>query len=252
MQFEFDVARACGAQEVDGSSEIVRVEEAALQHPRWGEGLRFVLDSVGERSRRAQGLGKAVTSGRSACLAGNNVYLLVAAETVLGLLKTGPKKLFVTKSSNDGLVEINPQCVLDFYIVEGKQRAGLGRSLFEGMLAREGALPEKLAYDRPSPKLLGFLRKHYGLSRYIPQNNNFVVFDTYFHRVASGSRPTAPMRSQPLELTTDHRDRRQRRAQDNQMPARVVAMAAEALFDDHREQITPAGMPSGGRPIRCR
>jgi alpha-tubulin N-acetyltransferase 1 len=252
MQFEFDVARACGAQVVDGSPEIVRIEEAALHHPRWGDGLRFVLDSMGERSRRAQGLGKAVTSGRSACLAGNNVYLLVAADTVLGLLKTGPKKLFVTKSSNDGLAEINPQCVLDFYIVEGKQRAGFGRSLFEGMLTREGVRPEKLAYDRPSPKLLGFLQKHYGLSRYTPQNNNFVVYDAYFHQVASTSRPAAPTRSQPLEPATSHRDRRQRRAQDNQMPARVVAMAAEALFDDHREQITPAGMPSGRRPIRCR
>jgi len=28
--------------------------------------------------------------------------------------------------------------------------------------------PAKIAYDKPSPKLLGFLRKHYGLSRYIP------------------------------------------------------------------------------------
>ena len=44
----------------------------------------------------------------------------------------------------------------------------------------ERANPEKLAYDRPSEKLHGFLRKHYGLSKFVPQNNNFVVFDAYW------------------------------------------------------------------------
>merc|ERR1719269_479186 len=56
---------------------------------------------------------------------------------------------------------------------------------------QESVVPEKLAYDRPSPKLLGFLRKHFGLSRYVPQANNFVVFDAYFsghHRASSESR----------------------------------------------------------------
>ena len=37
-----------------------------------------------------------------------------------------------------------------------------------------------MAYDRPSPKLIAFLKKHYGLSKFIAQNNNFVVFDQYF------------------------------------------------------------------------
>ena len=45
------------------------------------------------------------------------------------------------------------------------------------MLAVEGHSAASLAYDRPSPKLLGFLRKHYGLTEYVPQNNNFVVFE---------------------------------------------------------------------------
>ncbi|KAF4742693.1 Alpha-tubulin N-acetyltransferase 1, partial [Perkinsus olseni] len=43
------------------------------------------------------------------------------------------------------------------------------------------------AYDRPSPKLLSFLRKHYGLHKYMPQGNNFVVFSEYF----SGARQRA-------------------------------------------------------------
>ena len=38
------------------------------------------------------------------------------------------------------LQEIKPLCVLDFYVVEGQQRGGLGRKLFGGMLAREAAI----------------------------------------------------------------------------------------------------------------
>lgn len=53
-------------------------------------------------------------------------------------------------------------CVLDFYIHESRQRAGLGKQLFEAMLERENFIPRKLAIDRPSDKLVGFLRKHYG------------------------------------------------------------------------------------------
>jgi hypothetical protein len=54
------------------------------------------------------------------------------------------------------------------------------------MLAAEQLCPEQLAYDRPSPKLLSFVRKHYGLSSYVPQSNNFVVFEQHFKH-SSGS-----------------------------------------------------------------
>jgi alpha-tubulin N-acetyltransferase 1 len=59
------------------------------------------------------------------------------------------------------------------------------------MLRNESIHPSKMGYDRPSPKLIGFLSKHYGLVNYIPQNNNYVVFKDYFkgptHSV--GERP---------------------------------------------------------------
>jgi alpha-tubulin N-acetyltransferase 1 len=48
------------------------------------------------------------------------------------------------------------------------------------MLACEGVRPEKLGYDKPSEKFTSFLAKHYGLKRYVPQNNNYVVFSAYF------------------------------------------------------------------------
>ena len=42
------------------------------------------------------------------------------------------------------------------------------------------AHPRFLAIDRPSPKLLGFLRKHYSLTKVIHQVNNYVIFEGFF------------------------------------------------------------------------
>merc|ERR1712224_221137 len=56
------------------------------------------------------------------------------------------------------------------------------------MLRQEGLSAAQLAYDRPSAKFLPFLRKHFGLSKYQPQNNNFVIFDEYFAHGSVGGR----------------------------------------------------------------
>lgn len=75
---------------------------------------------------------------------------------------------------------VKAPCLLDFYIHESRQRAGLGKILFEAMLQYENIRPEELAIDRPSEKLMGFMRKHYGLSETIPQMNNFVIYSGFF------------------------------------------------------------------------
>eukprot|EP00747_Dinoflagellata_sp_TGD_P193465 gnl/TRDRNA2_/TRDRNA2_59671_c0_seq1.p1 gnl/TRDRNA2_/TRDRNA2_59671_c0~~gnl/TRDRNA2_/TRDRNA2_59671_c0_seq1.p1 ORF type:complete len:361 (-),score=45.89 gnl/TRDRNA2_/TRDRNA2_59671_c0_seq1:191-1273(-) len=187
MEFDFDIGRALGvSQSADAGPIVARVDDAALQHPRWGAGLREVLDKVGERSKRAQGLGKAVTSGFGS-LGSFRVYLISEGKTVLGLIKVGVKKLYVARGPDSGLVEINPLCVLDFYVVEGRQRGGLGHRLFKIMLAREGATAERLGYDAPSKKLLSFLQKHFNLRRFHPQSNHYVVFDNYW-TASSASR----------------------------------------------------------------
>lgn len=59
------------------------------------------------------------------------------------------------------------------------------------MLAAEKKSPEQLAIDKPSHKFLKFLQKHYGLSQFVPQGNNYVVFDRYFTSASqSASRRT--------------------------------------------------------------
>ena len=103
--------------------------------------------------------------------------MIVMGTKALALLKTGTKSLFLT---GGGMNQINPRCVLDFYVHESLQRQGVGNRIFEYMIEYEGLPAHKFAYDRPSPKLLGFLRKHYNLTSYSPQANNFVIFDEYY------------------------------------------------------------------------
>ncbi|XP_068455189.1 alpha-tubulin N-acetyltransferase 1 isoform X7 [Clinocottus analis] len=53
--------------------------------------------------------------------------------------------------------------------------------------------PVLMAYDRPSPKFLSFLAKHYCLTPSVPQANNFVVFEGFFlNRSAAQCRKVPP------------------------------------------------------------
>lgn len=75
---------------------------------------------------------------------------------------------------------VNASCVLDFYVLEVCQRQGVGKALFDFALNLLSTVPQFLAYDRPSSKLVAFLAKHYGLIQGITQPNNFVIFRGFF------------------------------------------------------------------------
>eukprot|EP01105_Mastigella_eilhardi_P027951 TRINITY_DN8901_c0_g1_i1.p1 TRINITY_DN8901_c0_g1~~TRINITY_DN8901_c0_g1_i1.p1 ORF type:complete len:345 (+),score=55.81 TRINITY_DN8901_c0_g1_i1:33-1037(+) len=141
--------------------------------------LQDVVDRMGLASARAQRLGAPVTSLRTLQTTAQRLYLSHDATGVTGLLKVGKKMLFIMTETG-AIVEMEPLCCLDFYVVEAYQRKGLGKRLFDFMLEQEHVVPQELAYDRPSPKLLGFLKKHFGLARFLPQANNFVVYSKYF------------------------------------------------------------------------
>ncbi|XP_064407761.1 alpha-tubulin N-acetyltransferase 1 isoform X2 [Latimeria chalumnae] len=124
---------------------------------------------------------------------------------MIGFLKVGSKKLFVL-DRNGAHHELEPLCVLDFYVHESLQRHGYGKELFDHMIQHERVDPVKLAFDRPSDKLLSFLRKHYGLKNNIPQVNNFVVFEGFFRdRTVLRGRKLPPKRPEedikPYSLT---------------------------------------------------
>jgi len=111
----------------------------------------------------------------------HTVYILLDRESnsVVGLLKVGKKNLFLIDGQGSQN-EVYPLCVLDFYVQESRQRSGFGKALFEFMLEDQKSSPKFMAIDRPSPKLLAFLRKHYNLAKPIPQVNNYVIFDGFF------------------------------------------------------------------------
>ncbi|KAG8341583.1 putative GNAT acetyltransferase Mec 17 [Trypanosoma vivax] len=142
------------------------------------------INILGKRSKEAQSLNTILTSATR--LRENRearIYLLCQEGRGVGILKVGVKRLFVTNPAYSGLVEINPVCVLDFFVDTSCQRRGYGKLLFEHMLEAERLSPGDVAIDRPSTKFLAFLRKHYGLHEYTPQSNNFVVFHNYFERM---------------------------------------------------------------------
>ncbi|XP_014210502.1 alpha-tubulin N-acetyltransferase-like [Copidosoma floridanum] len=147
--------------------------------------LTRILDDMGEASAKAQGLNRVITSAIKLRDTDHIIYLMVDNQgnnglgSILGLLKTGAKTLFMF-DENGYHYQVKPRCILDFYIHESQQRKGLGKGLYEFMLAEENLRPIKLAIDRPSEKFLAFLKKHYGLTEIIPQNNKFVVFKGFF------------------------------------------------------------------------
>ncbi|KAG7211456.1 hypothetical protein KM043_010738 [Ampulex compressa] len=148
--------------------------------------LSRILDDMGEASARAQGLNKSITNALKLRDTDHIVYLLVDNEansglgSVVGLLKTGSKNLFMFDETG-AHYQLQPRCILDFYVHESRQRMGLGNIIYQHMLSEENIKPVKLAIDRPSEKFLAFLRKYYGLSKIIPQNNKFVVFEGFFN-----------------------------------------------------------------------
>ncbi|XP_042121528.1 alpha-tubulin N-acetyltransferase 1 isoform X11 [Peromyscus maniculatus bairdii] len=176
-----------------------------------------IVDELGKASAKAQHLPAPITS---ACRMQSNrhvVYILkdtsarsAGKGAIIGFLKVGYKKLFVL-DDREAHNEVEPLCILDFYIHESVQRHGHGRELFQYMLQapnfllacstttpcpqvshflqKERVEPHQLAIDRPSPKLLKFLNKHYNLETTVPQVNNFVIFEGFF---AHQHRPPAP------------------------------------------------------------
>lgn len=165
--------------------------------------LEFVIDDLGHRSAKAQGLGAVITTVRKMLYTDQRLYIHRSDREINGMLKVGRKNLFIRDYATGKMNEINPLCVLDFYVHESVQRGGIGKQLFEEMLRRERADPASFGYDRPSPKLIGFLRKHYGLVDFDPQPNNFVVFKAYFTkaataRVAQNRQPSSGRRAPDL------------------------------------------------------
>ncbi|XP_048057172.1 LOW QUALITY PROTEIN: alpha-tubulin N-acetyltransferase 1 [Megalobrama amblycephala] len=163
--------------------------------------ITTVIDELGKASSKAQQLPAPITSAAKLQANRHHLYLLKDGEqnggrgVIVGFLKVGYKKLFLLNQRGAHL-ETEPLCVLDFYVTETLQRHGYGLELFDFMLKHKRVEPEQMAYDRPSPKFLSFLEKHYDLKISVPQVNNFVVFDGFFQ--SRSGTPSSPLTDQGM------------------------------------------------------
>ena len=139
-----------------------------------------IIDQLGSSSAEAQGIAQPMTSVAKLA-ADQRVYIMCDDEgsRAVGFLKVGAKHLYHYDKKGK-VTELDPVCLLDFYVHESCQRQGIGRKLVDAMLAAEGQDIKRIAWDKPTEKSLALLSKHYGLSSFVPQPNNYVVFDDFF------------------------------------------------------------------------
>ncbi|XP_076610462.1 alpha-tubulin N-acetyltransferase 1 isoform X4 [Chaetodon auriga] len=200
MEFPFDINQLF-TERVSILDQTLVVGRKSAGRPDLQAHIATVIDELGRASAKAQQLTAPITSTSKLQSQRHQLYLLKDGESnggrgvVVGFLKVGYKKLFLLDLQGVH-IEAEPLCVLDFYIADNLQRHGYGQELFDFMLQHKNLEPVVMAYDRPSPKFLSFLAKHYCLTQSVPQVNNFVVFDGFFLN-RSGS-PSTPLTDQGL------------------------------------------------------
>lgn len=187
-----------------------RVKNDRLEFASKQNQLKTLIDKMGEASTKAQGLRSPITSAMKLQHSGHRLYILKDPTAnngfgaAVGILKVGLKKLFLLDLQSVQY-EVNPVCVLDFYVHESRQRTGCGKRLFEHMMKMEGKMLHHLAIDRPSPKFVSFLKKYYGLRNAITQANNFVIHEHFFSDLQAVGY--VPRRSQRLAQNSFHTGR---------------------------------------------
>jgi len=194
MEFDFDVSSV-----LSGRISHLQPQDLAKLAPMRSSCLRQIIDTMGRLSAEAQGLPTIITTySKFTSSPDQHLYVLREATPssknqacrVLGFLKVGVKDLFFHDQTGNWSEKLQPFCLLDFYVHETQQRKGFGLELINFMLkelpghanlnVKPPLLASYLAFDRPSPKLIGFLKKHFRLDPPIEQNNNFVVYADFF------------------------------------------------------------------------
>ncbi|XP_052223191.1 alpha-tubulin N-acetyltransferase 1-like isoform X2 [Dreissena polymorpha] len=212
MEFSFNVNHLLSETitKLDCNITPARRNAEGYSHQVLRSQLLEVIDRMGDASSKAQGLYTVITTGRKLQLSDHILFIMKDASgnggrgTAVGILKIGRKKLFVY-SHHGAVHEMEPLCVLDFYVHESRQRMGCGRKLFDFMLQDTGVKPVHLAIDKPSFKFSQFLAKHFNLRAEIPQVNNFVVFEGFFvNRPESTSRRRSGQGRPPLPRRRDN------------------------------------------------
>ncbi|GIQ85332.1 alpha-tubulin N-acetyltransferase [Kipferlia bialata] len=233
MEHPFNILKVLKAYNVNAEPVCtvggvhVYVVDGAKFRPRQAlsEDLETIVDTAGRLSMLAQGLGAQITTLAKTARAKTRIYLAFREpSTVIGMLKVGPKTLFVYDSFGQVHEEDNMPSVLDFYVHESTQRQGIGHLLYTQMLRRESLEPADMGYDRPSDKFKAFLARHCKLVTFTPQAHNFVVFEDRW--VPYAKRQCVSREELCSSRATDERER-QRAAEAERERLREEAEARE-------------------------
>ncbi|KAI1902439.1 hypothetical protein AGOR_G00044770 [Albula goreensis] len=262
MEFPFDL-NALLPERISVLDHNLTAGRKSLGRPDPQRQISTVIDELGKASAKAQQLAAPITSAPKLQSNRHHLYLLKEGESnggrgvAVGFLKVGYKKLFLLDQQG-AHVEIEPLCVLDFFVTENLQRHGYGLELFSYMLQHKRVEPVRMAYDRPSPKFLSFLEKHYGLKDSVPQVNNFVVFDGFFRdRSAVQHRKPVPRKVEgeikPYSLTERDVVREEQKALPWPFarPARPPLSPPLSLPSQYSRSLSVDSSPSRGPPRPC-
>ncbi len=141
----------------------------------------LILDQLGRESGVSQQLNDPITSLEkflSPAASTHNLIVCRNKDNIIGYIKYGKKDLYFYKKDGK-VVQVSPICLLDFYVSDIYQRQGIGILLFKKMLEILSINPCFIAYDRPSPKLISFMAKHYNMKNGDLQPNRFMIFDGF-------------------------------------------------------------------------
>ena len=152
--------------------------------------VKQLIAKMGIASSRAQGLSHVITTLQSFVGSDNTIYLLLDDENkkAVGFVKVGRKQLFLWDRMG-GQHEMKLLCLLDFFTCPDCQRRGYGKTMIDRMLADQRLEMHQIPIDRPSALCLSFMDKRFGLNSYMPQSNNFVVFDQFWEAKMPERRP---------------------------------------------------------------
>ena len=149
---------------------------------KMNEDIKNLINEIGNLSSKEQGLKHIITTYSSFSTSDNNkIYLLINEneQKALGFIKIGYRKLFLWDRL--GIQhEFNKICLLDFFVHPNCQRKGYGKIMIDKMLITENLEMKDIPIDRPSLLCLKFMEKHFNLKEFLPQSNNFVIFDQFW------------------------------------------------------------------------
>ena len=138
------------------------------------------LARLGLFSGEAQGLNGPITTLEKFLTAKNHTILMFYRDNIaVAFLKFGQKSLYLY-DPRGRIINLEVDCVLDFFCVTEERRKGIGMQLFQTMLSTLNLEPCKLAYDRPSPLLVSFMKKHFDLPAPEVQPNRYALFNGFW------------------------------------------------------------------------